>query len=160
MPVDEELVAFCEAQRPRLVGFLGLYCGDAQVAEELAHDAIAKTCQRWRHVRGMDAPDAWVYRVALNLAASHFRRIAAERRARARFPNPRAPQEADRDDAIAVRKAVTSLPKQQRTALVLRYYLDLSVAETAQLMGCADGTVKSLTHKAIASLHNIRLLDN
>ena len=109
MPVDEELVAFCEAQRPRLVGFLGLYCGDAQVAEELAHDAIAKTCQRWRHVRGMDAPDAWVYRVALNLAASHFRRIAAERRARARFPNPRAPQEADRDDAIAVRKAVTSL---------------------------------------------------
>jgi len=88
LPVDEELVAFCEAQRPRLVGFLGLYCGDAQVAEELAHDAIAKTCQRWRHVRGMVAPDAWVYRVALNLAASHFRRIAAERRARARFPNP------------------------------------------------------------------------
>jgi len=42
--------------------------------------------------------------------------------------------------------------KRQRTALVLRYYLDLSVAETAQLMGCADGTVKSLTHKAIASL--------
>jgi RNA polymerase sigma-70 factor (sigma-E family) len=149
-----DLVAFCEAQRPRLVGMLGLHCGDVDVAEELAQDAIAKACWNWRRVRTMDAPEAWLYRVAVNLATSYFRRRAAERRARARLHEmgepPHAP--AASEQALAVREAVASLPRRQRTALVLRYYLDLSLAETARLMDCSEGTVKAATHKAVASL--------
>jgi RNA polymerase sigma factor (sigma-70 family) len=53
---------------------------------------------------------------------------------------------------VAVRSAVAALPPRQRAALVLRYYGGLSLAETAETLGCAEGTVKSLTHKAIAAL--------
>ncbi|MDP3711673.1 MAG: sigma factor-like helix-turn-helix DNA-binding protein [Mycobacteriales bacterium] len=54
--------------------------------------------------------------------------------------------------ALAVRRAVAALPLRQRTALVYRYYSDLSVEQTAEAMGRATGTVKSLTSQAIASL--------
>lgn len=59
------------------------------------------------------------------------------------------PDEADR---LAVRAAVADLPERQRAALVLRYYVDLPVAEVADVLGCAPGTVKSLTHKAVEGL--------
>lgn len=150
----EELAAFCEVQRPRLVGMLGLHCGDADVAEELAHEAIAKACERWTKVRRMEFPDAWIWTVALNLANSYFRRRAAERRTNRRLEA--FPQEAVADPALSstieVRRAVTSLPRRQRSALILRFYLDLSVAQTAQVMACSEGTVKALTHKAEAAL--------
>jgi RNA polymerase sigma factor (sigma-70 family) len=151
---ERDLIAFCEAVRPRLVGMLGLHCGDADTAEELAQDAIAKTVQNWPQVRKMDSPQAWIYKVALNLANSYFRRKAAERRARSRvqaLPGP-VVEQADSEWALEVRNAVASLPPRQRTALVLRYYLDLPIAQTALLMGCSTGTVKSLTHKAVLSL--------
>lgn len=154
MAVPDDLVAFCEVQRPRLVGMLGLHCGDPDMAEELAHDAIAKACERWPKVRRMESPEAWIYRVALNLATSYFRRKAAEGRARTRLQA--LPQKPTQDPAsawaVAVRRAVSALPPRQRTALVLRYYLDLPVSQTAQLMDCSEGTVKALTHKAVASL--------
>ena len=145
--------AFCIRVRPWLVGSLSLYCGDADVAEELAQDTLARVWDRWGAVATMASPEAWTYRVALNLANSHYRRRAAERRANARQECIRldAP-DADAADALAVRQAVSLLPKRQRAALVLRYYADLPVTETATLLGCAPGTVKALTHQAIAAL--------
>ena len=148
-----DLDAFCRREHPRLVGALTLHCGDPHVAAELAQEALARACDQWSSVRRMDAPGAWVHRVALNLASSWFRRRAAERRASGRFagrqvedPGP------DRADALAVRTAVATLPARQRTALVLRYYSDLSVEQTAEAMRCAPGTVKSLTSQALAAL--------
>jgi DNA-directed RNA polymerase specialized sigma24 family protein len=69
-----DLTEFCEAEWPRLVGSLSLYTGDADLAEELAQEAVARVCRHWRRVRTMDAPAAWLHRVARNLAHSHFRR--------------------------------------------------------------------------------------
>jgi DNA-directed RNA polymerase specialized sigma24 family protein len=57
-------------------------------------------------------------------------------------------------DAVALREAVVSFPSRQRAALVLRYYGGLSVAETAENLGCAEGTVKSLTSRAIDGLRD------
>jgi DNA-directed RNA polymerase specialized sigma24 family protein len=115
---DDHLAAFCEVQRPHFVGMLGLHCGDADVAEELAHDAIAKACERWPKVRRMEFPEAWIWRVALNLATSYFRRKAAEKRANTRLRG--LPEEAIRDPsstwAVEVRQAVASLPPRQPTA--------------------------------------------
>lgn len=154
MSAPDDLVAFCEVQRPRLVGMLGLHCGDPDVAEELAQDAIAKACEKWTKVREMEFPEAWISKVALNLATSYFRRRAAESRAKKRIQGQShetlsAPSTAW---AVEVRKAVASLPPRQRSALVLRYYLDMSIIETAQLMDCSEGTVKALTHKASRTL--------
>jgi RNA polymerase sigma-70 factor (sigma-E family) len=145
--------AFCRELHPRLVGALALHCGDRDVAAELAQETLARVWERWSTVERMDSPEAWAFRVAFNLAASRFRRGAAERRARARLGpvDDHAPDEAD---ALAVRAAVASLPPRQRSALVLRYFADLSIERTAEVLGCRPGTVKSLTNQAIASLRD------
>ena len=147
----EPVAAFCERLHPRLVGALRLHCGDDQAAQELAQEALARAWERWRSVQAMASPEAWVFRVALNLSTSRGRRLAAERRAHERLDVPR-PAAADEADRLAVRAAVAALPDRQRAALVLRYYADLPVAEVAVAMRCAEGTVKSLTAKAVANL--------
>ena len=150
---NADAAAFCRRIRPALVGTLSLYCGDAHVAEELAQDVLATVWDRWVEVRVMTAPEAWAYRVGFNLASSHYRRRAAERRARGRRELPRlAADEPDPADAVAVRHAVAALPQRQRAVVVLRYFSDLSVADTANLLGIAPGTVKALTHQAVPKL--------
>lgn len=72
-----DLAAFCRLEHPRLVGTLGLYTGDADLAEELAQDALLRACRDWDRVRTFAAPGAWVHRVAINLANSAFRSRAA-----------------------------------------------------------------------------------
>ena len=158
---DGELAAFCAAQHRRLVGALTLYCGDPGVAAELAQEALARACARWPQVRSMDAPGAWVHRVAINLATSSFRRRRAERAATVRLGGHRHPSEdtAELSDLLAVRRAVAALPSRQRAAIVLRYFSDLSVEDTATAMKCAPGTVKALTSQGITSLRASGLAD-
>jgi RNA polymerase sigma-70 factor (sigma-E family) len=153
------VIGFCHRVRPRLVGTLSLLCGDGDAAEELAQETLARVWLRWSRVRELDEPlaTAWTYRVAVNLANSWLRRRIAERRARARLAARATdiPVDPDPADAVAIRRAVAALPRRQRTALVLRYYADLPVAEVAALMGCAPGTVKSLTSKALTALRQV-----
>lgn len=150
---DDEAAAFCHRLRPRLVGALGLHLGDRGIAEELAQEALARAWARWARIRRLDRPDAWAFRVAFNLARSHWRRRGAERRASERARNWRSePSGTDTASVLVVREAVAALPERQRRALVCRYYVQFTVAETAEVMACAEGTVKSLTHRALASL--------
>ena len=152
--MEAELAAFCRAQYPTLVGMLGLYCGDRAVAEELAQEALGRAWRQWRKVRSLDNPSAWLRRVAINLANSHLRRLRAERRARDRSTVVDQHVDPDGADRQAVRAAVASLPKRQRTALVLRYYLDLPYGEIAEVMDAPEPTVKSLVRRAIERLRN------
>ena len=146
------LVAICRREYAPLVAMLSLYCGDPQEAEDLAQEALIRLSGRWGHEQ-IDSPAAWLRRVAFNLSASRGRRITALRRATGRAALERdLPPEADAAEALAVRTAVRALPARQRQALVLRYYADLSVAETAAEMGCPEGTVKTLTRQAISAL--------
>ncbi|MGH2734113.1 MAG: SigE family RNA polymerase sigma factor [Actinomycetota bacterium] len=150
-----DLVLFCELHHPRLVGMLSLYCGDAAVAEEVAQEALLKTCRQWRRVRRMDNPAGWLHRVGFNLANSHYRRRNAERRAGEKL-SARPPDGSNPDvaDAVALRRAVAELPKRQKTALVLRYYADLPYAEIAALMDAPQPTVKSLVRRAVERLRS------
>jgi RNA polymerase sigma factor (sigma-70 family) len=152
---ESEFAAFCEAEYPRLVGALSLYCGDRTIAEELAQDALSRACRDWGKVRRLGAPGAWAHRVAINLANSHFRRAGAEARAKRRLQTQRqrsAAPDIDLAAAVTIRRAVASLPRRQRTALVLRYFVDLPVRDVAAVMECPEGTVKTLTSNAIVSL--------
>jgi RNA polymerase sigma-70 factor (sigma-E family) len=148
--VDAE--EFCRSVHARLVRSLASYTGDPALAEELAQEALARAWERWDRVQRMDAPSMWVYRTALNLARSAFRRRGAERRALARLAGREATPEADRADIVAVRTAILELPPRQRAAVVLRYHADLSVEETADVLQCAPGTVKALTSQAISRM--------
>jgi RNA polymerase sigma factor (sigma-70 family) len=150
---DATLALFCEREQPKLIGVLSLYCGDRALAEELAQEALARTCLKWRRVRDMRSPEAWVHRVAINLANSYFRRRAAEMRAQRRSEYDQIrPVPPDSTDVLAVRRAISALPRRQRAALVLRYYADLPVAEVAELMQCPENTVKTLTRRALLAL--------
>lgn len=152
--VMESPDSFCVALQPRLLGTMTLLVGDVDVAEDLTQEALGRAYARWPEVRRMQSPQAWTYRVALNLARSRWRRQATERRARARVESRArvAEHQPDHADALAVRNAVAALPSRQRTALVLRYWSDLGVDEVAALMRCSPGTVKSHTSRAIATL--------
>jgi RNA polymerase sigma factor (sigma-70 family) len=141
---------------PRLVGAIGLHCGDGLVAEEIAQEALASTWQRWGDVRRANAPESWTFRVAFNLTTSRFPRLAAERRAnrRAGVAAESAPAGIDHADVLDIRSAVRSLPERQRAAIVLRYFAGLDVASTAVVMRCEPGTVRSLTSQAVAGLRD------
>lgn len=143
----------CAAEYPRFVGALGLYLGDRAVAEEVAQEALLRACQRWERVSKLDSPGGWTWHVARNLATSHLRRRRSERTATARAAaNQPGGVVAEDDNGEDVRAAVAALPDRQKTALVLRYYLDLSVDETARRMGVTPDAVRSLTKRAVAEL--------
>lgn len=101
----------------------------------------------------MGSPEAWTYRTAFNLASSWYRRLGAERRARQRLDALR-PHEADQaaEEDHHVRDAVQALPPRQRAVIACRFFLDLSVEDTAMLLECAPGTVKAATSQALAAL--------
>lgn len=151
---DPELRLLCEIEWPRLVGMLRLYTGDRDLAEDLAQETLARLCRDWHKVAALDAPAAWTARVAMNLARSHFRRLAVARRVRDQQSDarPTTAPEPEPEDALVLRAAVLQLPKRQRAALLLRYFADLPVREVAVAMRCSEGTVKSLTSDARAAL--------
>lgn len=152
-PGEDGRLVFCRQMHPRLVGALALYCGRLDVAEELAQEALARALARWERVEGMDRPAAWVHQVAYNLARSWFRRRAAERRAQSRHgPAPGVHHDPDPVAAVAVRDALGELSPRQRAAVVLRHCADLSIEETATVMGCAPGTVQALTARGVKAL--------
>jgi RNA polymerase sigma-70 factor (sigma-E family) len=149
---DAEFVEVCRREHARLVGLLALYTGDQGVAEDLAQEAFVRLHHHWGRVRTMSSPGGWLATVGVNLARSWWRRRFAEQRAHRRHGPAAEATATDVADVLAVRTAVAALPPRQRAALVLRYYAGLSIAETAAALGCADGTVKSLTNRAVTSL--------
>lgn len=129
------------------------------MAEELAQEALVRAWERWPKVSRLASPEAWTYRTAFNLASSWGRRRSAERRANRRVVVDDLAVTPDTPTVEAVRDAVATLPPKQRAAVVCRFYLAMTVAETAETLGCAEGTVKSATHQAIASLRTAGLVD-
>lgn len=150
-----DATAFCAAEYPQLVRALSLYVGDADVAEELAQEALLRACRQWAKVSRLESPGGWTWRVATNLANSHFRRRRAARRAHQRLGTDAGTHhDPDGGDAVAVRQAVAALPERQRTALVLRHLYDLSAPDTAARMGISPDAVRSLTKRAVKSLRD------
>lgn len=146
--------SFCFQQSHALIRLLTLYCGDPEVARDLTQEALARAWVHWTRVKRMDRPEMWVRRVALNLAKSHFRRWSSERSAQDR-------RQADtcvtdfvgaETNRVVVRDAIARLSDRQRSALLLRYFEDLSVDETARVMNCGAGTVKKLTARGLVAL--------
>lgn len=155
-PPPSALDEFTAIHHGRLVGTLWLYCGDRDLAEELAQETLVRVCRDWEEVGRMAAPGAWAHRVAINLANSHFRRRGAARRAHARIRSDALELHTDPDAAanVAVRRAVARLNPKQRSVVVLRYYADLSLQEIADALGMSLSAVKSLHHRATRALQD------
>lgn len=151
-------IVFDGETRDRLVGSLVLVCGDRAIAEELAQDALAKGWAHWARISKFRSPKAWVWRCAFNAAASSGRRRSAELRAYQRSYQP-VDHGPDPALTIALRRCIDDLSERQRAAIVCRYYSDLSIRETAKVLGCREGTVKALTSQAIDRLRSMDLVE-
>jgi RNA polymerase sigma-70 factor, ECF subfamily len=144
---DHEFEAFYQAAFPRLVGQLGLVTGDLAEAEDLVQEAFARASARWSRLRAYDVPEAWVRRVALNLAADRTRRLRRRVAALARIgPPPVVPPTSE--DVLAVAAALRTLPLPYRQVLVLHYLADLSVDQVAGELGVRSSTVRGRLARA------------
>jgi len=121
--------------------------GSRAAAEDLAQEAFLAAHRNWETVADLDAPGAWVRRVAANLSVSAFRRGIAETKALTKMAlgHQQVVPELSADDAEFWR-AVRSLPRRQAQVIALRYLEDLPLAEIAQILGTSDGTVKRHLH--------------
>jgi RNA polymerase sigma factor (sigma-70 family) len=147
-----------EAESRGLVAAATAIVGDSHRAEEIVQEAFERCYRRWRRVSKLDKPGAWVRRVAINEAISVHRRSSNEIRAVQRFGAMA--ETARSDDPLAalddngVWAAVRALPRDQASAIALRYGADLSVEDVAETLRLTVPAVKSLLHRGRASLRS------
>lgn len=156
---EEQFREFVRARAAPLHRTAYLLCGDWHLADDLVQEALAKAFRHWRRVQQADSPDAYVRRILVNEAHRHFRRNG---RAPAPVdPHSRAhdtadPSQPDASGVLARRDlllgALLALPERQRATVVLRYLEGRTEAETADILGCSEGTVKSQTFRALHAL--------
>jgi RNA polymerase sigma-70 factor (sigma-E family) len=151
-PSDSEFTELVEAAWPGLYRTAYLLLGEHHLAEDLVQTSLAKTYASWGKVRDPAAAAGYARVVLANTASSWFRRRSwRNERPAAELPEPpdRGPEPSDRP---AVIEALRALPPRQRAVVVLRFYADLSVREVADALGISEGTVKSQTFSALATL--------
>ena len=146
--VDETVIReFLTGAYPRVVAAVALVEGSRATAEDAVAEALARAWERSGRGERIDSLPAWVTRVALNLSKSRLRRARAESRARERADARwRVDQQADA--RLDVQLALAKLPRRQRQATVLRYYLGFDVAEIARTLNVSEGTIKTTLHRA------------
>ncbi len=152
VPHGDEFAEYAAASIPSLRRLALLLCRNWHDADDLVQAALSKVCQHWYRAAAADSTDAYV-RAILVREFVRGRRTAWARRVSVtgQPPEIRA-SAADLDTLLDLQAAMTALAPRQRAVLVLRYYCDLDVTQTAEALGCAPGTVKSQTAKALATL--------
>ena len=148
---DAEFAAYMAARQPSLLRTAYLLTGDKHTAEDLVQTALAKLYLSWDKVNQRDSIDGYVRRILVNEHNSLWRRPWKRRETTTdRLPDGAAPEPGGHDTDLW--HFVQTLPRKQRAAVVLRYYEDLSEAETAAVLGVSVGTVKSQTSRALTAL--------
>ena len=150
---DAEFSAYMEARQASLLRTAYLISGDRHTAEDLVQTALAKLYLAWDRVEDRGSLDGYVRRVIVNEHNSLWRRPFKRREhATDELPESAAPQTVSGGRDADLWALVQTLPRKQRAAVVLRYYGELSEAETAEVLGVSVGTVKSQTSRALAAL--------
>ncbi len=154
MPVTYD--EFADSRLGALLRYAVMLTGDPHTAQDLVQDTMVRVQLNWRRVAGSDSPDGYVRKMLTNQfidlrRGSWLRRVLlrAEPGPVCAVPNDHADETAERDRVWGM---LAKLPRQQRAALVLRYYEDLPDAEIAEALGCAVGTVRSSISRALATL--------
>ena len=146
---------YVDARQPRLVRSAVLMGCDLHGAEDAVQSVLERIWPRWRRVSRMDSPDAYVYR-ALIRQVGRQRQLANRARPVAVLPEPDLHGLPGHDQvsiqSVVLRQALARLSTHHREVLVLRYFADLSEADTASALKIAPGTVKSRAARAIAHL--------
>ena len=152
---DAAFTAFVAARGGALLRTAYLLTGDHQAGEDLVQTALAKTYVAWPRIRDKGAVEAYVRRTMVTTHTSWWRRHW-----RGETPTERLPDRAsadptrEHDERDRIWRHLGRLSERQRAVVVLRFYEDLGEAETAALLGCSRGAVKSHTSRALARLRD------
>lgn len=148
-PTDAEFCTLFASRGPTLRRTAFLLSGDWHEAEDLVQIAFTKLYMSWRRLRRQDSVDAYLRRILVRSFVDERRR----KRPHLMSDVPEQRQEqANTDDRVLVRRALGRVPPRQRACLVLRYFEDLTVNETARALRCSEGTVKSQTARGLDCL--------
>jgi RNA polymerase sigma-70 factor (sigma-E family) len=154
MADSAEFAEFATSRHGALYRYAYLLAGDRGLAEDLVQEALVKTYTGWRRLRDPENAEAYTRRVITTTAISWWRRKSW----RAERPNDDVPDRpVHTDDATAriwLWHELQRLPPRQRAAIVLRYYEDLTEVQTAEVLGCSVGTVKSQVSDALKKLRS------
>lgn len=148
---DAEFTAFVGAASRRLLRSAFLITGDLAEAEDLLQTALERTYRRWHRVRQKDVPEAYVRRILFTSAVdtARGRRLSSGPLQEEQLPGEPDPAIEGLSGRAVLLNCVRALPAGQRAVLVLRYFEDLTEAETARTLGCSVGTVKSQHARAM-----------
>lgn len=153
---DNEFREYVASNLDRLCRFAYLVCHDWQRAEDAVLKALAKVYPRWTRIDSAN-PHAYVRRAVVNNLNEERRRFWFKREVSSdELPDAAQPDHAEGSAAkLAMLESLAMLPKRQRLAVVLRFWEDLSVEQTAQIMNCSTGTVKSQTARGLQTLRGL-----
>nr|WP_033343775.1 SigE family RNA polymerase sigma factor [Catenuloplanes japonicus] len=151
--MDDEFRDFVSARSSALLRTAYLLAGDWATAEDLLQTALTKTYLAWRRLGQIEAVEPYARRVLVNTATSWWRRRWHGERPTEVLPERAAPDEIEAQlERDALWRHVRELPARQRAVLVLRFYEDMSEAQTAAMLNISPGTVKSQTFRALNAL--------
>lgn len=129
-----------------------LLCGDPHGADDIVSTTLAKLFRRWTHISTLEHRDGYVRRMLITTYLDERRRLWHREQPTDVLPEPISVPPIDVSDRVALMAALAGLPPRCRAVLVLRFFEDLSVEQTALALGCATGTVKAHTHRGLAEL--------
>jgi RNA polymerase sigma-70 factor (sigma-E family) len=151
-----EFDEFVRARGAALVRLARLLAGDRHRGEDLAQEVLAQAFVRWKRIRALDAPEAYVRRMLVNAAITRGRRRASHELVVADTGDPTSGHdlEAEFAERDVLWTHVRRLPPKQRAAVVLRYYEDLDDASIAALLNCSAVTVRTQVKRALDALRD------
>ncbi|MEU9505198.1 SigE family RNA polymerase sigma factor [Micromonospora sp. NPDC048170] len=152
-PLEEEFRDFVAARSSALLRTAYLLSGDWATAEDLLQTALTKTYLAWKRLGGIEAIEPYARRVMINTSTSWWRRRWHGERPTEVLPERAGVDEIEQQlDRDLLWRHLSALPSRQRAVLVLRFYEDMSEAQTAALLNISPGTVKSQTSRALGTL--------
>lgn len=158
---EREFESYVAARWRPLLRAGWLLTGNWAAAEDLVQSALARVWASWPRVRAVAERDAYVRRMLTNQFLEQQRRRSSTELPSDVLPESPAPDAtADVDRRLALTRALAELPPQQRAAVVLRYFEDLPLEQTAAALGCSVGTAKSQTSRALAKLRHSAHIDS
>lgn len=155
---------FVAARFTALTRLAFLLCGDLHLAEDLVQSALSKVYPRWEKFGPNDNVEGYVRKVIIRENASWWRR-SSSREVVTATPSTLVRPEGVDDLGISVVEAdamwgwLSRLPRKQRTVLVLRYYLDLSHRDIAEMLGCSQHTVRSNASRGLSTLRQLNEIE-
>ena len=152
---DEEFSEYVAQRRTQLRRIAYLLCGDVHKAEDLVQTALMKLYVAWHRVQRNGSVDAYVRRILVNSGIGESRRPWRREDAGLDGLDPVAEPGLPVEDREALIEALSSLPAGQRRVVVLRFFVGLTIEETATDLGCGTGNVKSQGSRGLARLNEL-----